>query len=144
MKTAFGYRWCCAALAAVSLALCAGCGDDLVTVEGEVTFAGQPVQEGTISFEPADGQGTSTGGKIEGGRYCLSGDAAVQPGKKLVRIIGVRKTGRMIPAGTPAPAGTMVEEMERYIPTNYNTTSKLTCEVTPGETNLHNFNLTKP
>lgn len=113
-----------------ALTFCAGCGSGRSPVSGEVTFDGKPVQEGTITLEPADGQGQTTGGKIADGKYYLAGDAAPLPGKKTVRIFAVRKTGRRIPAGPPSPPDTMVEEIERYIPSAYNIQSILTCEIT--------------
>ena len=126
------------------LLTCAGCGSDLVTVEGKVTFDGQPVEKGSIVLEPADGQGSTAGGEIKDGEYVLSGDSAVQPGKKIVRITAVRKTGRKLEAGPPSPPGTIVEEVERYIPPQYNRQSTLTCEVTAGGTNEHDFPLKSP
>ena len=60
------------------------------------------------------GNGTTAGGEITGGRYSLSGDTGVSPGKKTVRITAVRKTGRRILAGPPEPPDKMVDEIERY------------------------------
>jgi hypothetical protein len=129
-----------AALAATSI----GCGNGKVTVQGEVTFDGQPVEQGTIIFEPADGEGPSAGGKVENGKYSLAGEAGLLPGVKIVRIKAFRKTGRQVEAGPPSPPGTMVEEIERLIPDCYNGESTLTCEVAPGEKNEHNFHLQPP
>lgn len=129
------------ALSLPLLLVCAGCGGGLVAVEGNVTFDGTPVETGTIAFEPADGQGATAGGSIEGGRYVLSGDSAVAPGKKVVRIRATRKTGRKVESGPPSPPGTMVEETESYIPAKYNTQSTLSREVTAGGTNKHDFPL---
>ena len=111
------------------LLVCGGCGDNRLPVMGRVTFNRQPVPEGVISFEPADGQGSTTGGRIVEGKYQLVGTAASLPGKKIVRISAGRKTGRKIPAGSLSSAGTMVDEIQRYIPPAYNTRSTLTCEV---------------
>ena len=122
----------------------AGCGDGRVTVKGSVTFDDQPVEEGTIVFEPADGAGATAGGEIKGGKYALVGDSRVQPGKKIVRITGVRKTGRKLESGPPSPPGTMVDEVERYIPPKYNRQSTLTCEVTASGSNKHDFPLKSP
>jgi hypothetical protein len=128
----------------VMLLLCAGCGPRRFPVSGEVAFNGKPVQEGTISMEPADGQGPTTGGKIVAGRFQLTGEAAPFPGKKIVRISAGRKTGRKIPVGSFGRAGDMVDEMERYIPEMYNTRSTLTCEIIPGESKQINFDLKSP
>ncbi len=128
--------------AVMVLAALAGCGGSgRPTVHGQVTFDGEPVAEGTISFEPADGIGPTTGGSIAGGKYRLSGEAAPVPGKKRVRISAGRKTGRSIPAGEPFPPDVMVEETERYIPDIYNTRSTLTCEVTAKGPNQFDFHL---
>lgn len=118
-----------------------GCtrGRGLVTVEGTVTFDGQPIEKGSIVFEPADRKGPTAGGSIENGKYQLAN--SVMPGKKIVRIIGVRKTGRQIEEGPPSPPGTMVDEIESFIPEVYNAKSTLTCEVTPGKANTLNFDL---
>jgi hypothetical protein len=128
-------------LVLVWLAACVGCGRGLATVEGTVTFDGQPVDKGTIVFEPADGAGPTAGGTIENGEYQLAEEAGVMPGEKTVRITAVRKTGRQIEEGPPAPPGKMVDEMESYIPDIYNQKSTLTCEVVAGQVNRHNFDL---
>ena len=131
-------------LAAIALATFAGCNTGRFPVSGEVTFNGKPISEGTISFEPADGQGPTTGGKIADGKYQLEGNAAPLPGKKIVRIFAARKTGRKIEAGPPSPRGTMVEEIERCIPDIYNTKSTLTCEVASQAHNRLDFHLKAP
>lgn len=56
-----------------------------VTVTGTVTFNGQPVPDGSITFSPADGKGPSAGGKIENGKYTVSD---VPPGEKIVTVVG--------------------------------------------------------
>ena len=53
--------------ALVVLATCLGCGNGRFPIQGEVTFDGKAVEDGTISFEPADGKGSTTGGKIAAG-----------------------------------------------------------------------------
>ena len=64
--------WCRLGMVVVGLAACAGCGKGLATVEGNVTFDGQPVEKGTIVFEPADGVGPTGGGAIENGKYRIT------------------------------------------------------------------------
>ena len=118
-----------------------GCGSNRFPVAGEVTFDGKPVEQGTISLEPVDRQGPTTGGKITDGKYRLEGDAAPLPGKKTVRISAARKTGRKIPAGSFAKKGEMVEEIERYIPDVYNKKTTLTCEIADRGTNQIDFHL---
>ena len=134
--------WACrriALLLSLLVCVCAGCDDTLFTVTGDVTFDGKPVQTGSIVFEPADGNSATAGGKIENGRYSISGKDGLSPGKKIVQIIATRKTGQR-EAGPPFPPGTMVDVIERYIPEKYNYKSTLTCEVIAGE-NEHDFHL---
>ena len=69
-------------LVLMALALLTGCGTKRFPVTGDVSFDGKPVEEGTISFEPSDGNGPTTGGKIIGGKYEFTGDAAPLSGKK--------------------------------------------------------------
>ncbi|HOM16012.1 MAG TPA: hypothetical protein PK777_06925 [Thermoguttaceae bacterium] len=126
----------------VGLVLVCGCGSGLVTVEGQVTWEGKPVEEGNIVFEPADGQGPSAGGKIQNGQYRLAGPSALQPGDKIVRITATRKTGKKVEAGPPvAPPGTLVDEIESFIPAEYNAQSKLRCTIPPGRSHRQDFAL---
>ena len=136
-------RLCAAGLVVVLMGTCVGCGGGggLVAVEGNVTFDGQPVEEGSIAFEPADGAGPSAGGTIQQGKYALAADAGVLPGKKTVRITAVRKTGKQVEEGPPSAPGTMVDEVEQYIPAIYWKESTLNCEVAAGQANQFNFDL---
>jgi hypothetical protein len=88
-----------------------GCGGS-TTVNGEVQIDGTPVENGTITFEPADGKGPVVGGPITHGHYEVTG----LPGKKNVLITSSRSTGKKVPAGPPAPAGTMVDEVVVFPP----------------------------
>ena len=64
-----------------------GCGSSF-TVSGQVTFEDQPVEEGWITFLPADGKGAADGGPIAAGRDTVMG---ALPGKKIVHIDAVKK-----------------------------------------------------
>jgi hypothetical protein len=133
--------WFTAMLVAGLLSTSVGCGDGKVRVQGTVTFDGKPVERGVISLDPADGKGSNTGGEIANGRFDLSREAAAAPGKKIVRIRAFRSTGRKIESGPPAPPGTLVDEIEAFIPARYNDNSTLTAEIIPGKVNEVNFDL---
>ena len=121
-------------LAPVCLAVCLGCGGGHVAVEGTVSCDGQPIEDGTITFESADGLGGPLSAKIEAGRYKGVGDAATTPGEKIVRVRAMRKTGRKVAAGPPAPPGTMVDQVEAYLPAIYAShQSPLRCELAAGD-----------
>jgi hypothetical protein len=89
-----------------------GCGGPVGVVHGNVTIDGVPATDGSVNFEPVDGQGPSTGAKITDGRY----EAHVRPGKKRVTVRASVKTGKQVPAGRPAPEGTMIDELKFYPP----------------------------
>ncbi len=127
-------------LLALATLLLTGCTSDRVPVEGTVTFDGQPVEKGTIAFEPADGKGPATGGQVIDGRYSLSGEASPTPGEKIVRISATRKTGRMVPAVPEPGTDQMIEEIKPYIPANYNHQTTLRCTVTKDHAR-HDFTL---
>ena len=126
-------------LAWAAVVLVSGCGDGRVRVHGTVLFEGKPLEEGFVSFEPADGVGPTTGGPVTDGRYDLTGEARATVGEKIVRIIGSRKTGRKIPAGNPP--GAMVDEWVQCVPPRSNDQSTLRVTITPGRDVTHNFDL---
>ena len=78
-----------AALAAITLILLlavSGCGGS-TAVSGSVSYEGQPVENGSITFIPADGRGPSSGGTITAGRYQVRD---VTSGEKIVQIVGLK------------------------------------------------------
>ncbi len=106
-----------------------GCGNTDPTpmrVWGDVTFAGQPLAEGTIAFLPiAPHTGPVTGGPILQGHYDVP--ATVGPlsgGQYRVEITATRQSGRQVP-NTIGFGGGMLNVPEMYIPAGYNVASKL-------------------
>ncbi len=62
-----------------------GCGKPVgTTVTGNVTWNGQPLAYGAISFVPADGATKTAGAMITGGKYRA---VDVPPGEKIVQVI---------------------------------------------------------
>lgn len=118
--------WACV-LALPFLFAGSGCGPGVATVAGEVQLDGKPVENGTITFEPADQNGPTMGGPIVGGRYEVTG----APGKKVVLVTSFRPTGKKIPAGPPDPPGTMVDEIKVFPPTGKSHEAK-ELELKPG------------
>jgi hypothetical protein len=61
-----------------------GCGaGNKATITGKVTYEGQPVESGFITFFPEDQRGTTAEGEIINGEYSVSN---LTPGKKRVFI----------------------------------------------------------
>ena len=66
-----------ALVGSMGIVACLGCGDDTglskrYSVSGKVTYKGEPVEKGRISFAPVGPDGRAAGGQIENGRYSLT------------------------------------------------------------------------
>ncbi len=110
------------------LPLLVGCGGSgLVEITGAVTYDGQPVQKGTISFLPQDGNGPTAAAIIVEGKYTVK----VALGAKWVKIEGYKIIGRghVFPQD---PASPMVDMTERLVPAQGDEKSPLKAEIGPG------------
>ena len=110
-------------------------------VSGTVTFKGQPLDVGTISFRPA-GTSVTADGLIENGSYSISRDHGLVPGKyKVVISAGdgskTKREAGVAPGSEPRPKRQAIER----IPPQYNSASTLTAEVTAGGKNVFPFDL---
>lgn len=72
-----------ALLAPLALVIASGCSDSGAAVSGTVTYDGEPVKSGYVTFAPADGKGPSIGAPITDGKYSAD---KVPPGPKVVRV----------------------------------------------------------
>jgi hypothetical protein len=93
-------------------------------VTGSVTVEGEPLVEGAISFDPADGKGSVYGGLIRNGAYSVKAAA----GPKLVRILGMKKLGAVGPDGQPMAS--------QFLPPRYNTKTEIKAVVEPKRNDL--------
>ena len=121
--------------------LCMGCGDNASSVNGDVTFEGQPVQDGRIDFLPADGNGQSASGAIVNGRYAING---VGPGPKIVQITAYPKAEAIRSVqelANAAEKGTPAAPITPLIPADA-VGNNSTVEITLGA-QTHHFKLTK-
>jgi hypothetical protein len=116
-------------LAALALQGCGDSGPKTYSVTGTVTFGGQPVEQGSIVFDPVDGLGTSAMGGIQNGSYT----AEVPEGEKIVRISAVRTLTEKDQYGEFIT--------ESYIPDKYGAESELRKTVKSGEDNKFDFAL---
>lgn len=113
------------------LALALGCGPtglEKVIVEGNVTYSGNPIENGEIRFHPTDGTtGPVSGAPIVDGRYKAVAKGGVPVGYHIVRIIGYKVTGSadddMLTAGKSGGG------RSNYVPSKYNQESVLRLEV---------------
>ncbi|NLF09432.1 MAG: hypothetical protein GX594_15845 [Pirellulaceae bacterium] len=111
-----------------------GCGANKpLKIEGSVTYGGEPVQKGRITFLSPDGKGPTAAAIIADGKYSVG----VFPGVKQVKIEGFKVVGQV-----PYSPGSseMVDDLEPIIPAKYNEKSELTVEISSGTRSL-DFNL---
>lgn len=115
---------------AVVLALSTGCGSGArCTLEGKVSYAGEPVDQGGVVFIPVPEEShPRMSAPIIGGRYKLASQAGPEPGKHRIEITWRKKTGQK----TPGEGGHPKDEIVQGIPTKYNAESELFVEVKPG------------
>ena len=117
--------------ALLALALLTGCADpapDPVEVTGAVTYDGEPVAAGIISFVPIDSVRPPGGAAISDGRYHLYPEVALKPGTYRVEVRWARATGEKRAAGY----GQSPDVFAEVLPAKYNADSVLTAEVTAG------------
>ena len=109
-----------------------GCSDGKLVLKGKVTFDGNPVDRGSITFMPINGAGPTDGCDITKGAYSLT----LVPGNYKVSITGyeVIET-RIIPKDEPG-AGQEEEVTKQYIPAKYNAKSTLTLDLKESNTAL--------
>jgi hypothetical protein len=120
-----------------------GCGDGLKArypVYGKVTYKGQPVPTGTVTFAPLDDEGEGAFGNIAEGSYTLTthttGDGAV-PGRYRVSVVSAdaitpKAAFDTDPNATPeASIAKAQRKAKHHIPTKYANPEKsgLTFEV---------------
>jgi hypothetical protein len=116
--------------AGLALAILTGCGEaNLYKVAGEVTWQGQPVEDGQIVFLPEDGNLHPVAVKIVNGKF----EARVPPGRMKVEVHGQKDMGynEAMHQNTKAP----------YIPHEYNAQTTLKFEVERNDQNRADFRL---
>jgi hypothetical protein len=122
-------------LVLLSLSMISGCGgpQNRAEVRGTVRVNGQPLDHGSITFRPADGNdGPTAGAGIVDGQYRVDRAKGVAVGKNQVVIQCTVKTGRQISGGR----GMTQEQKIEVIPPRYNRASELVCDVKPGPNQL--------
>jgi hypothetical protein len=137
-------------LAAIAIVFAGGCGEKATTISGKVTYNGQPVEMGAITFTPTDGKGPILAARILDGAYDIPN---AMPGSRTVEIRGMRKVNfgrsseeaaRLAAERQAAgdPMGGHVAEAADYIPTDAEGNNK-TVEIEAGDQTM-DFDLKGP
>ena len=122
-------------LAAVVLLIGCGANSGRVPLSGSASYRGEPIEKGSLELFPADGTtAPATGSVIRDGQWEIAAkQGPLAGGSYLVRITGVKKTGRMqVERDRPDRP---YEQVANYIPAKYNveTTLKITISKKSGE-----------
>jgi len=128
----------CASLLLFTLACLSGCGSRQASVEGYVTYGGQPVGVGRILFLPENPKLIKRGGRFESGHYKLAAPEGPPPGNHKVEIHWLKATGKKY----RNEFGEELDVLDEGLPDKYNTKSTLTATVKPGR-NVIDFKLEK-
>jgi hypothetical protein len=136
------YYWLSIVFALVAVLVTSGCwkSADGVVVTGTVTFDGQPVETGQITFEPQE-QGVMTVALISKGAYTIPSERPASSGKYLVRITADRPTGKALAANPRSQEDQAAVETEQFIPEKYNLGSQQYVDISPTQSK-HDFTLT--
>lgn len=149
-----------ALVAAAGLLLASGCGGDdgigtRYQVRGTVTYKGEPLSQGNITFQATSPDGRSAGGEVQDGAYTLTtkddGDGAL-PGKYRVSIVAKDVDFSEVEATSKKQGGTLpskkdigkaFQKAKRLVPAKYESpgTSGLEAEVKE-QSNTIDFALT--
>ena len=130
-----------------SLGLCvlfAGCGgrgysgDQRFPLSGKVTYDGQPIDWGSVSFIPQAGdKQRASGGVIADGTYSVPEEKGVTAGKYRIEIHWGKLTGKQVKA---QDSEDVVDERIEGLPDRFHKNSELTVEV-PSADNTYSFDL---
>jgi hypothetical protein len=125
-------RRCLLAMVCVGLSMLSGCaGEQRATsypISGEVTVAGKPIQQGLITFRPADDPRDVEEGEIKDGKYAFS----VSAGPKKVEFKAFEPNGPVFD-GKPS--------LEQVLDAKYNTESKHTVTIEAEKDGKYDFKL---
>ncbi len=126
-------------LIAMTLAGCGGASTGgRLPISGEVQLDGQPLDQGAIHFEPSveEKVKVDTGAVITNGKYQLTAEHGLVPGKYIVSITSSTKDTRT--ADQIMQAGSEAGPSKERISSKYNSQTTLNIDVKPG-TNKFDF-----
>lgn len=128
------------------MVLVMGCGPNYggrKEIKGTVKLKGEPINDGTIDFFPAEGnQATKSGAQILKGSYKIPAEFGLLPGKYRVSITaGDGRTRSDAPLDAPpGPTGANIVSKDR-VPKEYNIESKIDVEVTDKGPNVFDYEI---
>lgn len=117
----------------------AGCSKESgVALEGKVSYGGEPIDVGTITFVPTGGEGIKSGGLIENGNYKIEAKNGPGPGSHRVEIRWAKPTG----VKKKNEFGEEIQQRREGLPDKFHDQSAVMTEIKPGK-NVIDFALEK-
>ncbi len=112
-------------------------------VSGTITLNGKPLEGGSgIRFDPVDGDHTAGGsGQIMTGKYLLTGQDGVKPGKYIVRIHATAAFDKRTNTYATNETDIGHEYSVKLVPDEFNMGSKIEFEVLKGKKNVFNYDI---
>lgn len=101
-------------------------GDKRYAISGTVTVDGEPMQWGTISFIPKDGNNRVSGGPIIDGKFEVTEGRGANSGEYRVEIRWQKPTGKQV---RDIDTDEMIDELAEGLPARYHKDSELTASV---------------
>lgn len=129
------------ALVLILLAIGGACTPDPLgrqAISGTVNVDGAPLAKGNISFQPSEGQATSSGAVVSDGKFSIARESGLVPGKYRVSLNApVPGTGGK--ADETTLPGDPVPPPKELIPPDWNTASTQSIEVKKGGSAVFSF-----
>jgi hypothetical protein len=148
------HTWFLCTIVSVVAMASAGCSDPYggrMEVSGAVKLKGEPLKDGSILFEPMQGQDTHGGAQVSNGEYKLPRTNGLKPGQYLVRLTAgdgvtpARASARVIKPGdnepVAAPGGSRNIVSMDLIPDEWNVRSNQKIEVKSNGPNQFDFDI---
>ena len=120
-------------VACLLVACMVGCNPaDQFAIDGTVTFDGQPMSEGSVTFIPTQG-GPTYGGLIENGTFSVNNGPLLKAGEYRVQIESWKITTTIVQElDNEGP----VNDRVQVVPARYNLDSQLTIDVASNATHF--------
>lgn len=133
-------------LAGVGFALI-GCADPnagKMEISGTAKIKGKPIKDGTVAFEPLDGQDTRATAVITDGAFAVDKSNGLKPGKYLIRVSagdGKTAVNPVDENNPPGPGGGTNVISKDLVPRNWNIDSKQEVTVTKDGPNVFDWDI---
>ena len=138
-----GCKWMSVLLVLASIGCGFGDSEGKLGVSGTILVDGQPLEAGTISFAPEQGQGGPASAMFSNGQYKIEAKKGLMPGKYVVKIFAnATETGDQSPEEVmTGSANGDRRTPQQTIPAEYNTHSTQVIEVTANGPNKFDFDI---